>query len=224
VRPEYLRLARDLERLVAGFGGRLEDGVRQDVITLIAAVECIDRLVDVLPERSDRERLGADVLRALRDGSTSPEWGEELRARTAGLRDVLVRRDVVAPFLAIARDALHNAERLRECRTHDEYVARVVAEGRLTTKLALTVAGDVCGDDFVRFFVWLGEPANLVDKLRDARGDAARGEMVLSPGPGLHLRLAAEILRRLPRLLRPYPRPFWLLAWGAKYLLWGHSD
>jgi hypothetical protein len=224
VRPEYQRLARDLERLVADFGGRLEHAVREDVITLMAAIECIDRLVDVLPERGDRERLGAEVLRALRDGRAPPEWEEELRARTAELREVLVRRDVLDPFLAIARDALRNAEGLRECRTHDEYVARVVAEGRMTTQLALTVAGDACGDEFARFFVSLGEPANLVDKLRDARGDAARGEIVLEPGPGLHVRLAKEILRRLPGLLRLHPRPLWLLAWGAKYLFWSYSD
>jgi len=224
VRPEYLRLARDFERLVADFGGPLEGTVREDVITLMAAIECIDRVVDVLPERSDRERLGADVLRALRHGCSPPDWDDELRARTAELRAVLVRRDVVAPFLAIARDALHNAEGLRECLTHDEYVARVAAEGRMTTQLALTVAGGACGDDFARFFTSLGEPANLVDKLRDARGDAARGEIVLRPGPSLHVRLAAEILRRLPGLLRLHPRPFWLLAWGARYLLSSHSD
>jgi hypothetical protein len=224
MRPEYLRLARDFERLVADFGEPVEEAVLDDLVTLMAAIECIDRVVDVLPERRDRDQLGADVLHALRDGSSPAQWGEELQARTTELRALLVRRDVVAPFLAIARDALHNAEGLRECRTHDEYIARVVAEGRMTTRLALTVAGDVCGDEFARFFVSLGEPANLVDKLRDARGDAERGEIVLTPGPGLHLRLAAEILRRLPGLLRLHPRPWWLVAWGAKYLLSSQSD
>ncbi|HTQ43265.1 MAG TPA: hypothetical protein VMI75_10955 [Polyangiaceae bacterium] len=224
MRPEYLRLARDFERLVADFGGRLEGAVLEDVATLMSAIECIDRSVDVLRDRCDRDRLGADVLRALRDGSSPPEWAEELRARTAELRAVLVRRDVVAPFLAIAQDALSNAEQLRDCRTHDEYVARVVAEGRMTTELALTVAGDAGGDEFARFFVSLGEPANLVDKLRDARGDAARGEILLTPGPRLHLRLASEILRRLPGLLRLHPRPVSLLVWGAGYLLSSQSD
>ncbi len=218
-RPEYAHLARDFERLVADFGEAIPDAVRMDVMTLMAAIECIDRIVDALPARCDRERVGAEVLRALRGGAPAPEWGEELRARTEELRAVLVRRDVVERFVAIASDALDNAERLRACTTHDEYVARIVAEGRMTTQLALAVAGDVGGDAFERFFVSLGEPANLVDKLRDVRGDAARGEIALSPGTALHVRLAVEIVRRVPALLRLHPRPLWLLRWAATYLL-----
>jgi hypothetical protein len=65
----------------------------------------------------------------------------------------------------------------------------------------------------------LAEAANLVDKLHDVRADRRRGEIALSPGLELHARLFGALVRRAVRLLVTSPRPFRLVAWGARYLL-----
>ena len=101
----------------------------------------------------------------------------------------------------------------------DVYIAAVVREGHLTAALALLVAGPACGRPFRRFFFRLGGPANVVDKLLDARGDFARGELRLRPGLALHARLAASIALRAPALFASHPRWWRVVGLGVRYLV-----
>jgi hypothetical protein len=221
VRPEYARLGRDFVRVARGFGIALEEQARRDVAQLAAAIEHIDRVLDAIDARGERDAFGAALVLALRTGDARAmnAWGEELTARVRALHETLARRCAVERFARVTDEALANVEALRAATTRDAFVACVVLEGRLTAEMALLVAGDACTDAFRRFFVALGEPANLVDKLLDARDDYARGEMTLAPSLHLHARLALEIAHRVPRLCATYPRPMWLVAWGAGYLL-----
>jgi hypothetical protein len=218
-RPEYARMGADFERLAGAFGVRLPPDVRDDVRLLAACIECVDRVIDATDDAAERARLGASIVRALRDGDPVDLQDAGLRGRMAELRALVVRRGVSAAFARLAAEVLDNTERARACSSRDEYIERVVHEGRLAARMALLVAGDTCAGDFARFLLAVAEPANLVDKLVDARGDAARGEIALAPDVRLHARLVVEILRRLPALLRIHPRPAWLLAWGASSTL-----
>jgi hypothetical protein len=223
----------DFERLAAAFGVRLSPRARDDVRRLAACIECVDRVIDATDDAAERSRLSASIVRALRGGrerdvdldsaldldlDLDPRR-TELRARIAELRAIVTRRGVSAAFAGLAAEVLSNTEAARACASHDEYVERVVREGRLTARMAMLVAGEDCEGEFGRFLLAVAEPANLVDKLVDARGDAARGEIALAPDLRLHARLVVEVLRRLPALLRMHPRPGWLLAWGASSTL-----
>jgi hypothetical protein len=211
VRPEYARLARDFVRLAKMFDVALDAQAQRDVTTLAACIEWVDRVMDAMPLRVDRERMGARALAALVRGT------EEHPTLTA-LREVLVRRNVVDAFARAVASELEVGESMRDARDANAFVAHVTREGVLTTDMALLVSGLATHRTFAVFFRRLGEPANLVDKLLDMREDHARGEMHLRPTLRLHARIASEIVRRLPALLACSPRPVWVLAWGASYL------
>jgi hypothetical protein len=150
----------------------------------------------------------------------SPDLAEAM----ARLHRRITRRGIREPFLAAVADALRTCERMRAATDRDPYVACIVREGRLTATLVSLMAAEECGAPFARFFLRLSEVANLVDKLLDARGDHARGEMRLAPTLLLHARLAWEILRRAPALVLGYPRPVWLVRWGAEHILRPGAD
>ena len=215
-RPEYVRMGSDFERIARAFGLELEPAVCADVRLLAACIDCVDRAIDGIREGDERRGVAATIIEALRTGDGALIGDGELRAGVMALYGIIARRGITGEVVQLAEDALDNTEKARTCTSREEYVARTVREGRLTVSMALLVGGRIHDDSFRRFMLAVAEAANLVDKLVDARGDAARGEISLAPSIGLHARLAAEVLRRLPALVRLHPAPVSLLAWSAR--------
>jgi hypothetical protein len=208
-RPEYARLARDFVRLAHEAGLHVDDVARRDVATFAAAIEWVDRVMDAVPLREERVRFGRRALAAA--------CGEDrVHSTLDALAETLVRRDVVAPFARLVEEELVVGETMRHATDSRTFLECVAREGALTTEMTLLVSG-LSDPRFRRFFRSLGEPANLVDKLLDARADHARGEMRLRPTWRLHARIALEILRRVPRVVVASPRPVWVLVWGFGY-------
>ena len=212
-------MGEDFARLAAPFGLRLAPALRDDVRLLADCIECVDRIIDATDDPAERRRTAVAIVRSLRTGEPFTSRHADLRACMSELRALVERRRIAPAFAGLAEEVLENTEGVRACSSHDEYVERTAREGRLAASMALLVAGDACSSAFARFLLALAEPANLVDKLVDARADAARGEIALAPDAKLHARLTAEVLRRLPPLLRLHPRPAWLLAWGVRSTL-----
>jgi hypothetical protein len=212
VRPEYARLATDFIRLAAMFGITLDAVSKRDVATLAASLEWVDRVMDAMPTRAERERFGARALAAVTYGD------RHVHEALTALHEVIVRRRVVEPFARVVKEELVIGEAMRHAIDPRTFIACVAREGALTTEMALLASGLESHAAFARFFRVLGEPANFVDKLIDVRRDYARGEIRVRPTWLLRVRIAREIVRRLPRLVMSSPRPAWVIAWGATYL------
>ncbi len=219
VRPEYRKLADDLPRLASEFGCRIPDAAARDLLVFTLATECIDRVLDALEEADERRRFSRALLAALHgDSDASARFPLELQDHVAALALVIARHGLTARFCALAARALDNTERMRTTERPGEWVACVEEEGRLTVELALLFVAAHANPAFVRFFRSVAELGNLVDKLKDARGDHRRGEMALRPGLRVHARLLGALVRRTPRAATRHPRLGAFVAWGLGYL------
>ena len=227
VRPEYAALAEEFGALAADFGHRIDTELRRDIARLAATMECIDRHVDDVTDDVRRRTLWASVLDLLERGEERTDGderderedlAEELARATVAVRELAIRRQVLARIVRIVRKEIATSEQLRDASNVDDYVRGVLREGRLTAALALVVAGPACGAAFRRFFFRLAGPANVIDKLNDAADDHARGEIRLEPGLELHGRLALAVVVRLPSLLASHPSLGRVITLGVKYL------
>jgi hypothetical protein len=224
VRPEYAVLAREFGELAAQFGHRIDAVLRGDIARLASAIECVDRHVDDVSDDVRRAALWRSVLDVLAHGAARAddpardELAHEVARATLDLREIAVRRGVLARIVRIIAKEITTSESMRTTQRLGPYVAAVLREGRLTTALALVVAGDACGTAFRRFFFRLGGPANVIDKLKDARADHKRGEIALAPGLLLHARLAMAVIVRLPALFASHPRWSRVVRLGLRYL------
>ncbi|HEY8087071.1 MAG TPA: hypothetical protein VIF09_04485, partial [Polyangiaceae bacterium] len=219
VRPEYEALARDFRALAAQFDLGVDDALERDLVLVAAAFETIDRHVDATPDAAARGRLCAAILRALRDGTGEGAVRRELACTLAAVRARLVLASALGPFADQLARFFVRSERLRLTASGAEFVRCVLDEARCAAEMTLLAAPAIDVPRFARFFRVLSEIANLVDKLRDVRGDRARGEIAVRPGPVLHLRLLAAFAARVPLLLFLARRPLHLVAWGARYVL-----
>jgi len=128
------------------------------------------------------------------------------------------RRGVARPFRRITAALLGNAEQMRTTRSLARFVDGAVREGRWMVELLLLILGEWSTPKFDEFMRRLAAPANLVDKLRDAGRDFARGEICIHPGLRFRLCLGREIFAQILRLAPFCVGRRGLLGWGVHSL------
>jgi len=220
VRREYLRLPGELSALTRGFGIALPLELQRDAAVLAFSIECADRFLDAIPQAARRAQFGAEVLSCLRgEPSANGNLMPELTGWLTELREVAERHGAGARFREIVGELLRNSEAMRLTRCHTRFVACALREGRLMVELLLLLLAKVSTPQFDSFMRRLSGPANLIDKLRDARRDFQNGEIAARPTWKFHARLIGELLMRIARLA-PVSLVHWRLAhWGVHSVL-----
>jgi len=193
--------------------------LRRDAAALAFSIECADRLLDAIPQAQRRARFGAAVVSCLRGEKFSNEHlTPELTGWLAQLKEVAEHHGVSDRFREIIRELLSNSEQMRTTRSHARFVDSAIKEGRLMVELLLLILRNISTAQFDSFMRQLSGPANLIDKLRDARGDFRRGEIAVKPTLSFRARLIYEMFRRSIRLVRISAVNRRLAAWGAQSL------
>lgn len=222
IRPEYAALAAEFELLALPFGDRVDDRLRSDIARLAGAIERIDRVVDDATDDEARRTLWRLVVERM-DGVTTDVTDDvavdDLRKGADELCAIGEERAVLPRLRRIVAKEAKTSEAMRVASSPRAFVPLVLREGRLTAALALVIAGPACSRRFRRFFFRLGGPANLVDKIKDAKDDHARGEIRLSPSLPLYVRLFASLVARSVALMTSHPRPISVVTLGLRYLL-----
>jgi hypothetical protein len=154
----------------------------------------------------------------LHPNSATDGQRRELATATADLRALSEERGVLERVRRIVAKEAATSEAIRAARTHRAFLRAIEREGRLTAALALAIAGRACGRAFRRFFFRLAAPANIVDKILDAKDDHARGEMALRPSLVLYGYLFGALIVRGIALVTSCPRPIFLTRLGLRYL------
>ncbi|MDB6121470.1 MAG: hypothetical protein JWQ71_463 [Pedosphaera sp.] len=219
VRPEYLRLPRDLVDLARGFNLDLPEEYQRDAAILVFSIECTDRVLDAIPTPLGRAQFSRKVIECLQGhASGHNDFTPELLAWLLRLERLIRRRQIGSKFCEIVYVLLANSEQMRNTQSSSMFVKGAVKEGRLMVELLLLILGHAGTPQFNEFMRRVGEPANLGDKLRDAHRDFAFGELAIKPGLIFHFRLIYEMLRRVGCLAFRFGGHWRILAWGFKSL------
>jgi hypothetical protein len=144
----------------------------------------------------------------------SPDLTPELIGWLARLKEVAERHHVHAEFREITCELLCNSEQMRTTQSDSRFVDCAVREGQLMVELLLLILAEVSTPSFADFMRRLAGPANLGDKLRDARCDYQRGEITIRPTWKFRARLACEMSSRVLRLTGFCIGNARLMTWG----------
>jgi hypothetical protein len=219
-RRKYFRLPGDLAELARGFQVNLQPEHRRDAAVLVFSIECVDRILDSLSGADDRRRFSASIIALLKGETVANDavFLPEIPQWLASLREIIQRRRITPEFCRVTSTLLINCEEMRHVRNPAAFVEGAVREGRLMVELLLLILGNVATPKFTEFMRGVGEPANLGDKLRDARRDFSAGELAINPGLKFHARLAYEMFRRVLSLAFRFSSRWRVLIWGLKSL------
>ena len=213
-------MARDLPGLARAFGCSLSPRSLRDIDFFLQALECIDRVLDPLPDMVRRTTLGRAIVDSvcgsgtLSDAALTPE----LSRHVDRLREVVTQSERADEFRKFSLLALTNAERMKATRSVREYIARSRREGRLLVELVLLLLPDAA-PRLVAFLRGVAGICNLFDKLTDAGLDYSRGELAIPPGIRFYAPMFAVFARGLPAAYRLYPSLLGLVTWSAGYLV-----
>jgi hypothetical protein len=214
VREDYQKLVDELGGLARALGETLPADAVLDAGTLIAAVDSLDRVLDAADDRG-RAALRRSTVATLRGEPGSVELRELVEL--IALHRLLRARTIIEPFVDVAIAALANTEQMRRTRSVGEYIALSRREGVLLVDMTLLVLGRRAGPALSKFLYAVSGPANLWDKLRDARADHANGELAIRPGVALHAHILTKLLAGVPAVVRAHPRPAALVRWAARW-------
>ncbi|HTR54314.1 MAG TPA: hypothetical protein VMJ10_26660 [Kofleriaceae bacterium] len=160
MRAEYAALTAGLPALAAEFGCTIGD--LELVAAFTSAMERVDRELDAIVAAVDRAAF-ADRVTASLQGAAAP------LVELAAFNRVLVRSPAASRVTELVAETLANTEQLRRTTDRREYVARVEREGALVVEMMLALLGDDANAAFAAFLRAIAAPANLLDKLLDAR-------------------------------------------------------
>lgn len=147
---------------------------------------------------------------------SNPDVTSELIGWLARLKEVAQRHHVHVQFCEIIRELLCNSEQMRTTQSDARFVDCAVNEGQLMVELLLLILADVSTPSFADFMRCFAGPANLGDKLRDARRDYQCGEITIRPTWKFRARLACEMFLRVLRLGPHCACNARLLTWGIR--------
>jgi hypothetical protein len=203
--------------IAAAFQVRLSRQSVHDATVLAWAVECIDRTLDALPAEEERRSLAGAILKHLEQG---PAAGEAMSFELTGwldrLAETMRRLEIEEPFLRVSGVLLANCERMRSTPKAGCFIECALTEGRLLVELLLLILQGSTTPQFDGFFRRLAGPANLVDKLVDARRDYKHGELGFRPGLFFYARLTGALFKRLLPLVPAVALRPRLCCWGVR--------
>ncbi len=211
IRSVYRKLDEEFHVLTDGFGLYVPPQVREDMRHLIVAIDCVDRVLDGLPDATQRVSLSQVMIAYLRlkDASLEhPAVTAELDGRLANLKKVVWANGIVEPFSDAIAHVLETTESKRHVEDLTTFLTLVEQEGEYTAQLPLSIMGGYASQDFRHFFTRFCALMGIADLLFDARTDYKEGQSRIRPGfrtyGTVFVHAAAEgigLLRQFPRKL-----------------------
>ena len=226
VRSVYRKLHTDFQALTSPFGIVIPDHLDRDLARLIGAIDVVDRELDQIDSASDRQLFGESLLRFLRNQSPALEFepaSDELISRMHGLRSMVVRKTIHAPFCKTVEKILGHTEAKRQANSQHQLISHLVAEWRMTGHLTVLVLGDKSTSEFESFFYLACEVMPAIDTIQDARMDYKAGQIRVRPGIGFYARLIGMFVLPLPKLLYRFPARWTLVKYAFSFGMSGFA-
>ncbi len=221
VRAIYKRLSDEFHVLTGAFNITLplEQKYRLDV--LLAGIDCVDRTLDALEAKEDRDALTEAMLSYLegeRDHLASPHASAELSTRLNAIRQIVGQTGISEPFMQAARIIFDQTEKKRHTQEAGVMLDMVEREGAATAQLPLSVMRSAGSPDFRRFFQDLCQMMGLADLLLDAREDYRTGQMRVRPTVSLYIRILWRLTCGGWKVQKSFPQPWAFIRYCLRFL------
>lgn len=221
VRLVYKKLQDDFYRITEPFGISVLEETSLHLSHLIATIDSIDRNLDVLPERSERDEFSNALVVFLAGKTKKVESSvvtEEVQRRMHILRTVVETRGIQSDFCETVKTILVHTEAKRAARSEREMIDEMREEWRLTGHLTVLILRPESNDKFESFFYLCCEMMTAVDMIQDAISDYREGQISVFPWPTLYIRLLAEFIVPMPKLIWRFPKPSGLFRYAISFL------
>lgn len=143
---------------------------------------------------------------------------DEVSRRMSILRTIIKKRGIQTEFCKTVESTLTRTEAKRAAKSERLMIDEMREEWRLTGHLTVLILRPESNAAFEKFFYLCCEMMTAVDMIQDAVSDYRQGQISVFPWPTLYLRLLAEFVLPMPKLIWRFPKPTGLIKYAASFL------
>ena len=187
---------------------------------LILAIDEVDKCVDELPEKSQRDGLTNSLLQFL----TEPQhdWDHplatpQLAQQMKRLKLVVQAKEIAPRFIAGVQKIFHYTELKRHTKSKKDLIKYILLEGEATAELPLSILQAPIDHSFSSFFTRLCRLMGIADLVIDARSDYQQNFIVYKPNISLYFSLNWVLVREGFGLLISFPKPLRFLKYVLRF-------
>ena len=220
VRPIYKKLSDEFHLLTSAFNIEIEPHVKSHLDHLIVVIDEVDKCVDDLPLKSQRDDITRSLIRFLLDNRR--KWNHdlatpELSLKMENIKQIIYLENIVEDFVKAAEVIFLNTELKRHTTEIDLLVNYIFLEGQATALLPLSVLKIPKTHPFGIFFSKLCMLMGIADLIFDARSDYAKNYIALRPNLKLYLILHRIMITQGFQLLKLIPRKLQFISYCMKF-------
>ena len=226
IRPVYRKMNEEFYLITKPFGISIDEELNVDLGNLIAAIDVVDRTLDTINEKAEREAYAAATVAFLKSdqplssiaGFPLERLTEELDTRLTELREIICRGNIQALFAETIESTFFHTEAKRSATKVDEMIDHLVTEWNLAGRLPVLILGDNTTPKFESFFYLCCEMMPAVDMIFDARADYREGQLSVRPSLMMYVKLFLVFALPMPKLFWRFPKPMNLVRYTFTFL------
>ena len=226
IRAVYRKMNEEFYLITEPFGISVDEKLNVDLGNLIAAIDVVDRTLDTIDEKAEREAYAAATVEFLKSdaplksiaGFPLKRLTDELETRLNKLRDIIRRGDIQDKFADTIEATFFHTEAKRSATKVTEMIHHLVTEWSLAGQLPVIILGDKTTAKFERFFNLCCEMMPAVDMILDAQADYQEGQLSVRPSLAMYARLFLLFALPMPKLFWRFPKPLNLVRYTFTFL------
>ena len=220
VRAIYKKLSDDFHVLTDPYGLEISPDQKLMLDHLILVIDAVDKVVDELPEKDQRDDLTKSIMEFLR--APDSKWDHPLTnalfaKKVSNLKRIVQHADIKPRFLDAAEKIFHYTEVKRHTKSRKELLQYILMEGKATAELPLSIMQAPPDHPFSIFFTRLCSLMGIADLVIDARSDYKLKYITYKPNPGLYLKLNWMLIREGAGIFFSFPKPLRFLVYVLKF-------
>jgi hypothetical protein len=220
VRPVYKNFSDEFEVLTGPYGLEISQERKCMLAHLFLIIDEVDKCVDELPDKGQRDALTAAILDYLSDSQLA--WDHPLATpllaqKMSSLKSVVQSDAVAQRFLPAAKNVFDHTEQKRHMTRRKDLIEFIMLEGEATSELPLSILQIPPEHPFATFFSDLCRLMGIADLVVDARSDYRKQYILYKPNLGLYLTLNWILIVGGLKLMMRFPRPFHFLWFVIRF-------
>ncbi|MFT4536497.1 MAG: hypothetical protein ACJA1A_000250 [Saprospiraceae bacterium] len=219
-RSIYRKLSKEMHVLTDAY--RLEVNERTILMMdhLILAIDEVDKAVDELPTKVERDDITLSILNFLLNSDEKlihKLASQSLSSKMLMLKKIVIELEITDRFHKAVSDIFDYTERKRHTQNETELIGMIMLEGKATAELPLSIMKIESTHAFGQFFNNLCKLMGIADLVIDAKSDYISNYISIKPRFLFYIKLNWILVKEGSKLIWKFPERIHFLVYCIKF-------
>lgn len=219
-RSIYKKLSEEFHVLTDAYELTIDDRTKLMLDHLILGIDDIDQTIDNLESRTKRDKITSSIIEYLQNDEVQWKASSVTNAFIQNIQTIkyiVTELQINYRFYKAASDIFKFTEDKRHVTDSNELIQLVLAEGKATGELPLSIMKVQASHDFGVFFTNLCTLMGIADLIIDAKSDYKAKQISVKPTLSLYLKLNMIMIKEGILLIWNFPKKLSFLLYCIRF-------